>query len=282
MTHTTFRDILPRVVRLTLATSPAALQLKLDGQPVATPFSFDSVVGILRTLDAATPQTSGGTTYQFVSWSDGGAAAHDVSTPAAATTYTASYSAIGWPNEPGGRGQGNDQPWDELTGNGWSWLRRASSQGPSIVADTTAPLSPPNVLQMVFTPDMGYGNEPSVHWTGLPWVEEIYTGWWIKLSPNWTCSLGEWCTHVTYLFARDGVGQVYTAYYHPSEDQAGPPYRIGANTEWAPSSRILGTPTSPRRGCTRGNGTGSSSITSGKRRPGCRATASFAGGSMAC
>jgi len=40
MTHTTFRDVLPRVVRLTVATSPASLQLKLDGQPVATPFSF--------------------------------------------------------------------------------------------------------------------------------------------------------------------------------------------------------------------------------------------------
>jgi hypothetical protein len=120
MTHTTFRDILPRVVRLTLATSPAALQLKLDGQPVATPFSFDSVVGILRNLEAVTPQTSGGTTYQFVSWSDGGAAAHDISTPAAPTTYTASYNAIGWPNEPGDWGQVNDQPWDELTGNGWS------------------------------------------------------------------------------------------------------------------------------------------------------------------
>ena len=36
--------------------------------------TFDSVVGIVRTLEAPTPQTSGGTTYDFVSWSDGGAA----------------------------------------------------------------------------------------------------------------------------------------------------------------------------------------------------------------
>ena len=49
------------------------LQLNLDGQPVATPLSFDSVVGIVRTLEATTPQTSGGTADQFVSWSDGGA-----------------------------------------------------------------------------------------------------------------------------------------------------------------------------------------------------------------
>ena len=32
------------------------------------------VVGIVRTLEAVTPQGAGGTTYEFVSWSDGGAA----------------------------------------------------------------------------------------------------------------------------------------------------------------------------------------------------------------
>ena len=76
LTNTTLRDILPRKVVLTLATNPAGLQLKLDGQPVATPLSFDAVVGIVRTIEAVTPQSSGGTTYTFVSWSDGGAASH--------------------------------------------------------------------------------------------------------------------------------------------------------------------------------------------------------------
>ncbi len=33
-------------------------------------------------------------TYQFTGWSDGGAATHDISTPAAATTYTANYSVV--------------------------------------------------------------------------------------------------------------------------------------------------------------------------------------------
>src|SRR6185369_3080973 len=63
LTHTSQRDILPRKSRLTLATNPAGLKLKLDGQPVATPLSFDSVVGIVRTIEAPTPQTSGGTGY---------------------------------------------------------------------------------------------------------------------------------------------------------------------------------------------------------------------------
>ena len=93
LTHTVYRDVLPRKVRLTLATSPAALQVQLDGQPAATPVSFDAVVGIMRTLEAPTPQAVGGTTYTFVSWSDGGAARHAISTPTTSTTYTASYRA---------------------------------------------------------------------------------------------------------------------------------------------------------------------------------------------
>ncbi|MCU1383514.1 MAG: hypothetical protein JWL71_2211, partial [Acidobacteria bacterium] len=99
LTQTVQRDIVPRISRLTLATSPAALQLTLDGQPVTAPFAFDSVVGIVRTVAAATPQTSGGVAYAFGSWSDGGARSHSVATPAAATTYTARYNAsAGGPN----------------------------------------------------------------------------------------------------------------------------------------------------------------------------------------
>jgi glucose/arabinose dehydrogenase len=94
LTHTTFRDVQPRKVQLTLATNPASLPLRLDGQPVATPTTFDAVVGIVRTIGAPTPQAAGGTTYEFVSWSDGGAASHNVSTPAVNTTYTATYRVV--------------------------------------------------------------------------------------------------------------------------------------------------------------------------------------------
>jgi hypothetical protein len=91
LSATTYRDVLPRTVALTLATSPAGLSLNLDGQPVVTPSTVQGVVGIVRTLQAPSPQTVNGTTYQFVSWSDGGAQTHTVSTPAVNTTYTATY-----------------------------------------------------------------------------------------------------------------------------------------------------------------------------------------------
>ena len=46
--------------------------------PITAPFSFTGVEGIIRTLGVVTPQTSGGTTYDFVSWSDGGQATHEI------------------------------------------------------------------------------------------------------------------------------------------------------------------------------------------------------------
>src|SRR6185503_11633325 len=73
LTTTVFRDVLPRTVQLTFATSPAGLSVRLDGQPQTTPLTVTGVVGVQRTLEAPSPQTVGGRTYEFVSWSDGGA-----------------------------------------------------------------------------------------------------------------------------------------------------------------------------------------------------------------
>ena len=89
LSTTSYVDVLPNTVTLTLTTLPAGLQVTLDGQPVTTPISVASVVGIVRTLGALTPQ--GGIPYTFVSWSDGGAATHTVSTPTTNSTYTATY-----------------------------------------------------------------------------------------------------------------------------------------------------------------------------------------------
>ena len=93
--HSVFRDVLPRTVTLTLNSSPANLQLTLDGQPVSSPYSETSVVGIVRSIGVVSPQTIGATTYTFNNWSDGGAATHTISTPAADATFTATFSGGG-------------------------------------------------------------------------------------------------------------------------------------------------------------------------------------------
>jgi hypothetical protein len=95
LTHSVYRDILPRTVALTLTTNVPGLALTLDGQPVSTPHTVTGVVGISRNLGAPSPQTVGGTTYEFVSWSDGQAQNHTIATPAVDTTYTATYQVVG-------------------------------------------------------------------------------------------------------------------------------------------------------------------------------------------
>jgi len=93
LTRTVRRDIQPRKSTITLATNPTGLQLKLDGQPVSTPYRFVGVVGMQRKLEAVSPQAADGRTWAFTSWSDGGARSHTIRTPAADTTYTARFTA---------------------------------------------------------------------------------------------------------------------------------------------------------------------------------------------
>jgi hypothetical protein len=137
---------------------------------------------------------------------------------------------------------------------------------------------------MIFTTDMQNGSEPSVHWSALPGVDEIYTGWWIELSPNWTPS-PRGAGQITYLFSGDGVGQVFTGFTHPcvwpeacNAEVQGRPYKITAKTNWAPYGPNVWYRTWRRPGPIRGNGTVSSSTIGGKRRQASRATESFAGG----
>lgn len=90
----TTRDVLPQKTQLTLATQPSGLQLHLDGQPLNAPLQLTGVVGMERDL-AAADQVLHGRRYRFDGWSDGGAATHTISTPAAATTYTATFTDLG-------------------------------------------------------------------------------------------------------------------------------------------------------------------------------------------
>ena len=91
MTYSSYRDVKPVISTITLRTSVPGVGLKLDGSPVRTPYSFTGVAGMRRSLGAPSTQTLNGVTYEFVSWSDGKGATHDITFPDAARTYTANY-----------------------------------------------------------------------------------------------------------------------------------------------------------------------------------------------
>jgi glucose/arabinose dehydrogenase len=94
LTHTASVDLVPHKAVISLATSPPGLRLTLDGQPVTAPYSVQGVTGLIRRVGAVSPQTVGGTTYELVSWSDGGGAVHPIQTPESDTTYTATFRVV--------------------------------------------------------------------------------------------------------------------------------------------------------------------------------------------
>jgi hypothetical protein len=124
----------------------------------------------------------------------------------------------------------NEQAWDEINGEGWSYLRRRASKDSDIVTDETSPISASNALRIIFTPDMGRDGEPGVHWIALPAVREVYAAWSVKWSPNWTCSPAG-CGKIAFLRSR-GEGVVYINY--GDFGRTPNPKTISLNTHWAP------------------------------------------------
>lgn len=90
LSTTVTRRLDPTTTRLTLATQPAGLQVGVDGELVTTPVTRTVIVGSTLTVSAPA-QTSGSSSYSFASWSDGGAASHEVTGAAVDASLTATY-----------------------------------------------------------------------------------------------------------------------------------------------------------------------------------------------
>jgi glucose/arabinose dehydrogenase len=93
LSQTSFRDVTPRTVQITLATFPAGLEITLDGQPHIAPYSVTGVVGMTRSIGTMSPQTKS-LAWGFKSWSDSGAFTHDTMTPTTNATYVATFQAV--------------------------------------------------------------------------------------------------------------------------------------------------------------------------------------------
>ena len=90
LTDTKSVQLDPRTVTLTLNSSPGGFALTLNGSQAATPFTRTVIQGSRNSLSAPSPQTKARKTWQFRSWSDGGAQTHDVIANSS-TSYTATY-----------------------------------------------------------------------------------------------------------------------------------------------------------------------------------------------
>jgi glucose/arabinose dehydrogenase/PKD repeat protein len=85
-------ELYPKTVALTVTTSPPGLTASLGDMTGPTPLTRTVIIGSSNTVAAPSPQITGSQVAEFTSWSDGGAAAHTITAPAAPATYTATYS----------------------------------------------------------------------------------------------------------------------------------------------------------------------------------------------
>jgi PKD repeat protein len=80
----------PQTVQLTFGSSPSGLALAVGSTSQPAPFTRTAVVDSTLSISAPSPQASGGTAYQFVGWSDGGAQTHNIVANASGS-YVATY-----------------------------------------------------------------------------------------------------------------------------------------------------------------------------------------------
>jgi glucose/arabinose dehydrogenase/PKD repeat protein len=92
--ETVSRIVQPNRVQMKFETQPnSGLNLEVEGATVTTApeKTLTSWEGYELDVVAPSPQTLGGTTYEFSSWSDGGTQSHRIVTGAEASTLTATY-----------------------------------------------------------------------------------------------------------------------------------------------------------------------------------------------
>lgn len=97
LSSTTSVTLNPQTVALTFGSSPSGLTLAVGSTNQPAPFTRTAINGSTLSISAPSPQASGGTTYQFVSWSDGGAQSHNI-VATSAISYVATYQVrVGGP-----------------------------------------------------------------------------------------------------------------------------------------------------------------------------------------
>ncbi|MCW3463134.1 PQQ-dependent sugar dehydrogenase [Chitinophaga nivalis] len=90
---TSYVELFPVTSRLTLATQPAGLQLKLNSVPITTPDTQEGLSGMVRPLEAPSPQVLNGTTYIFDRWAHGGNRVQSITVGDQDTTFLAYFKA---------------------------------------------------------------------------------------------------------------------------------------------------------------------------------------------
>jgi glucose/arabinose dehydrogenase len=92
LSSSTSLRINPQTVNLSFVTAPTGLSLVVNGRTQTAPFTRTVVLRSNVGLSAPTPQVLNNVTYNFGSWSDGGAQTHNVTAKPNGGSFTATYT----------------------------------------------------------------------------------------------------------------------------------------------------------------------------------------------
>jgi hypothetical protein len=81
-----------QTIPVTVRTSPAGLQMRVDGALYTAATTFNWTAGSTHTIEGLDTTPAAGTLYKFTHWSDAGARSHTITATTTVTAYTATYS----------------------------------------------------------------------------------------------------------------------------------------------------------------------------------------------
>lgn len=149
----------------------------LSGQTVSWT-SSNTLVGTVANLTGlVTALSAGSSTITATDGSVTSNATLTVTAPQPPPTGT-------WANEPSGFTTIADDPFNQLVGNGWDIAYNTNGYG-TIVADPSAPLSAPNVMQLMYPVGFAGGVAPATEYYSHAQATEVFTGFWWKPSNPW-------------------------------------------------------------------------------------------------
>jgi glucose/arabinose dehydrogenase len=95
LSSTVTQALYPRRVGVTFQTDPTGLRLEVNGTSIRAPRRLVSWAAYRLNVNAPDQTAPSGQLFDFGSWSDGGARAHTITTPASASAYTATFTPTG-------------------------------------------------------------------------------------------------------------------------------------------------------------------------------------------
>jgi hypothetical protein len=114
-----------------------------------------------------------------------------------------------------------NQPWNALIGGGWN---RRSGGTDQIISDSTAPVSPTNVLEYIYPVGFVDGYAPATQFYPVS-GKEIFVGMWWKPSSSWQGNRS-FVNKIQFFQVQNS--SIYMTMYGPN----GGPYELRTNAQW--------------------------------------------------